>query len=427
MRPASRLLGLALLGVCLLAPGTASAAQSGLDRSYGDNGVVTVSPHLSGYELQGVLGMNAAWDGSAYALVGGLLGCKAPSGCEADLYLHRYLPDGSLDLGFEGPPNGVLVKKGYSGELTIGVDNEGRPLVALAEGGGFVVRRWTTSGSLDTGFGAGGEVTIPCGCSEMAPHFVFGADGKIVVIGARKGSEGGGARSSVMVSRLLPDGRFDGSFGRGGRIQLALASQEPPRRFALGRGGFVYLAGIGCCNSASSYLLRLSQRGKLDKRFDARAARSLARLAKVTGGYEQPGRALILRPHGRIDLLGRGRGDTGFALRLRADGRVERRFAHHGLRTIGLPVTDAALVGGGKSFVVGETESGEGALAFQLLPNDRVDRSFGAGKGVRVPGSVGDIGLGVAALSGSRALVIDIGVHECRQSCPPTPKLVRFR
>ncbi len=412
---------------CLLGAATGLAAQSGLDGSYGENGVVAVAPHLAGYERQGVLGIDASWDGSAYALVGGLIGCKASSGCEADLYLNRYLSDGIPDITFDGPAGGVPVKKGFSGELAIGVDNEGRPLVALAEGGGFVVRRWTTSGSLDTSFGSGGEVTIPCGCSEMSPHFEFAADGEIVLIGARKGSEGGAARSSVMISRLLPDGRFDGSFGRGGRIQLALGSQEPPRRFALGRGGFVYLAGVGCCGASSNYLLRVSQGGKLDKRFDATTARSLARLRKVSGGYQQPGRALILRPHGKIDLLGRGRGDTGFALRLRADGRVDRGFAHHGLRTFGLPVTEATLGGGGSVFAVGETESGEGALAFRLLPSDRVDQSFGAGKGVRVPGSVGDIGLGVTALSGGRALVLDIGVHECRQVCPPTPKFARFR
>jgi uncharacterized delta-60 repeat protein len=85
-------------------------------------------------------------------------------------------------------------------------------------------------GDLDPGFGVSGWVTLPAGVapnSEFIRLFVD-LDGSILLVG---GEIGTGAQAGVVIgcflTRLLPDGSLDLSFGSGGIVDVARPSGDP--------------------------------------------------------------------------------------------------------------------------------------------------------------------------------------------------------
>jgi hypothetical protein len=132
--------------------------------------------------------------------------------------------------------------------------------------------------------------------------------------------------------------------------------------------------------------------------------------------------AVLIRPRGKIDLLGFGSFGHGFQMRLRPNGRLLRGFGRDGLLKLPLPVSSAALGRGGAVVALsGERLRGRSFL-FRVRRGGRLDRGFGREP---IPNN-SDSGMTVVAQAEGRALILDLGLHGCRGYCPATPQLVRF-
>jgi uncharacterized delta-60 repeat protein len=430
----------ALMGLAILHPGSASAARSGLDKSFGGHGtgIVELDPGAGRYFAATVTDLAAVRGGASYVVSRG--GTCQAGPCESIRFLERFRFDGSPSPGFNGPEGSVPVVTGGvnvsnpivggDGGLTIAFFREGS--APFGKGSGFVVRRYGLNGQPDPGFGDGGEAFVECPvCGAMAIRLAWAGGGRILVAGSQ-GSGGTaeppppGSGSRLEFARLSPDGSVDTSFGSGGRASIGLASREQPWGVAVRNNGPVYVYGGNreCACRNNGYVARVSQSGRLDTRFGARVEQSLSSVSKRFGTPVTATATVLVRPGGRIDMLGfRPRG-RGYAIRLLPSGELAPRFGDGGVRRLSLGVSTAALDEAGGTFGISQTW--RGVLAFRLTSSDRMDPSFGSGNGIPVPGAERGTGYSVATQAHRRALVLDAGLKFCRQECPATPRLLRF-
>jgi len=133
----------------------------------------------------------------------------------------RYLPDGQLDLDFNGKGyvDTYIDSLGASAGL-IAIQPDEKILIAgivyNEQGSDFAIVRYTNNGTIDTSFGASGIVVTSFyernGPSKMALQ----ADGKILVAGT-------GVHNQVVdygiyvLARYFPNGNLDSSFGDNGK------------------------------------------------------------------------------------------------------------------------------------------------------------------------------------------------------------------
>lgn len=420
-----RKLWLVLGGVLVFGAMTAGVAQARLDPTFGQNGVVEVKPPFPagpGWSGQYIRRLAAARSGSSYALVE-RQGC-IQGNCFGSDNLFRYLPDGTLDPAFGGPSGFYEMPPGES-IPALAVDSLGRPLLARANSGQAVIIRLTSSGFPDPSFGSGGLVELECDCQYGGVQLVPGPGGTVTAVFSRghfgsSPNDGYGRNGTIFnLVHFRADGSVERSFGRRGGITFAVPGAEPFNAAATGKGGAIYLGGEACCGSNLwGYVVRVSAKGRLDSRFTAAAQHSLRSLRRLHG-LEESVNAVIPRPGGKIDLLGSAGFEKGFEMRMRPNGHLIRRFGKRGLRALSLPVQSAALGSDGATIAVGERRGGS---VIRLLPGGRLDSIFGV---ETIPGGGGGQ-LSVVPQTGRKALVLDLGVMECRYYCEAKPRLARF-
>lgn len=151
-----------------------------------------------------------------------LVGGGSASGTD-ELFLARYNVNGTADSGFGN--NGIQLQELGGPDETardILIDPSGRIVVAglVTSSVGVlqnIVLRFSPSGFLESGFGAGGAVLLPIGSNINNYHsinFIFRlglqADGKILLSGY--------ANANMALFRMLPDGSPDGDFGVNGVV-----------------------------------------------------------------------------------------------------------------------------------------------------------------------------------------------------------------
>jgi serralysin len=415
-----------IVALVALAP---SSAEAKFDRSYGEGAVVRVDPaRPPGTFISQLAG---ARSGDAFALYEG---CDARS---CDLLLFRYGSDGSLDgsfpaEGFNQPP-----RPEDSPFPALAVDSRGRPVLVEGTADRLEVRRLTSAGTVDPTFGDGGAAGIACDCAHSArPHVVPGSNGALTVVVPVYGDQEGispSAGASFVLVRLRSDGSLDRSFGRGGKVRITVPdadilsseyAQSATFAAALSPGGGVYLAGTTCCAKPTlGYLVRVSARGRLDSHFAAATRRTLAGLGsrRVLGGKVS---AIVVRPRGKVDLLGAAGSSSGFELRLTPDGRPFVKFARRGLRELPMAVEVAALGSEGATLTLGQAGRETLPIVSRILPGGRLDPAFG-----RRPGETAALtsppSLALVPQDGHKALILDLGYIECRYGCSAVPKLIR--
>lgn len=412
------------------AVGASAKTNGGLDRSYGQGGVVsaTVPSSPPGY-LDRTLFATAP-DGSAYQL-NDFKSCSAAT-CSTVDALYRWAPGGAFDASFGSngfaPASNVasfaLAPASFGEALT--VDSLGRPVVSRIESGRLVVRRFTPAGTPDPSFGVGGSATLSCGDCERAQVWLLpAAKGRVVIevqntLPAPERGFGSALGGQVALTRLTPGGWPEKHFGSGGTATVQLGLRGYPGEGAVTPKGAVLLGSTGCCSGSSAYLIRVSAKGKVDKKFGRAAGHSLARLSRQGESAEVV--ALLPRANGRIELVGDDAIGGGFDLRLEANGE-RARFGKGGLKRLPFGVEAATLGLDGGIFAIGRPGIGS-AFAYRLLAGGKVDPAFGKG-GIEVPlfGS----GYVLGTPSRGKVLVFDAGRHECRGECPPTPGIARFR
>ncbi len=181
-------------------------ADGSLDASFGAGGKIIT--------------MLTAFDDLARAVVIQTDGKIVVAGeANADFAVARYNSDGTLDSSFGTGGTVITSINVFDSAYDVVLQADGKILAAGESGDGnnadFALLRYTSSGALDSTFGAGGIVTTAIGAGdEIASSLAAQASGKIIV----GGFSFNGANADFALARYNTDGSLDGSFGTGGKI-----------------------------------------------------------------------------------------------------------------------------------------------------------------------------------------------------------------
>ncbi|ULH17568.1 hypothetical protein MF271_21190 (plasmid) [Deinococcus sp. KNUC1210] len=310
------------------------------------------------------------------------------SGTHADDFaVVRYTRDGSLDQSF-GNGGRVLIDFAGSTDIAraVALQSDGRILVAGGVTTGnaerFGLARLNTDGSLDNGFGTGGKVTTAfSGSSADRPLAVVVQPNGAVVVGGQATFASNATGIDFALARYTPSGTLDASFGTGGQVTTALASQngsDSVHALALQQGKIIAVGGEGDFAAA-----RYTPSGTLDNTFGTGG-----KVSGLFAGTIGVANAVQLDSQNRLVLAGQSQNDTA-VVRLTENGALDNTFGTGGKKIIaisagnwdaatGLAIqTDGKVVLGGWVY---EGGSSSGNFAVTRLNNlGQLDDSFGQG------------------------------------------------
>ena len=190
-------------------------ADGSLDAGFGSGGQVTTDL-IGGSADEEVAGSVAIQPDGKIIVVGYTSISGRPATVDRnrfDFALVRYNADGSLDSSFG---SGGKVTAGVIGRaFAVALQRDGKIVVAgdppLTQD--FALARYNTDGSLDSGFGIGGQLTTDvAGAANVALNVVLQSNGAIVASGA--------GLDHTDVVRYNANGSLDNSFGVGGKLVL---------------------------------------------------------------------------------------------------------------------------------------------------------------------------------------------------------------
>jgi uncharacterized delta-60 repeat protein len=129
-----------------------------------------------------------------------------------DLFITRINLDGTLDTSFG--TNGFTTQSvGQNGVIyDMAVDPDGNSYL-YAYNSGYYLTKINSNGTIDTGFGTNGKLSLP---SFTSNKFYIQNDGKLVMAGSRLNSLTNLTESYI--ERRLPDGTYDSTFGNNGMV-----------------------------------------------------------------------------------------------------------------------------------------------------------------------------------------------------------------
>jgi uncharacterized delta-60 repeat protein len=343
-----------------------------------------------------------------------------------DIFVARYLPEGTPDPGFSGGI--VFVDSGGKTDATraLALQSDGKLVVVGSFGVGAtrigLVLRFKSDGSPDTDFGTGGRVELmlnaagdPVDTSLNA--VAIQADGSIVVAGGVAGPQQG---YIAVVARITSTGLLDSGFGTdSGSVTVrfstpinlfnALAIQPDGRIVAAGNG-------LQQDNPSLPIFARLTTRGRLDGSFSNDGQLQLGATDKLRNLA-----SIVLQPDGKIVVAGYGDGPSlgtsACLVRLNgSDGSPDTGFGSNGTLIANLSNRHNESIGGlavqadGKFAISGlfqnETQSQQGLQSRSAV----LARISGAGLDPTFAGGVvtSDLSRGVDGVYNSfNALAID--------------------
>ena len=249
---------------------------------------------------------------------------------------------GDLDPGFNGTGKLVLDFGGSDSANAVAIQPDGKILIAgTGPSNDFVISRILPSGSLDLSFGGGtGTTRMDLGSQAQPTSIAIAPDGKIVVAGV-VGAFSGNADAAV--ARLDPDGTPDLTFGpQGWRDANLGGSDDKATGVAVLADGKIVLSGTGG-SSRIFHVARLTTSGHYDGTFAGSG------LTDIPGTENGDARGLALTPDGKIVVVGtvyaNGHSDIGVA-RLSAGGVPDSSFDGDGVRVVNSGVNEegAAVV-----------------------------------------------------------------------------------
>ena len=127
--------------------------------------------------------------------------------------LVRFRSNGSIDTTFGTKGGAITTFPGLASAFALGVQANGEIVAAGAAATGtasgasaFALARYNDIGSLDSGFGSGGQVTTAFGSNLAAIYaLAIQSDGKIVVVGSSQHGTQGNQPGGLVVARYLSE------------------------------------------------------------------------------------------------------------------------------------------------------------------------------------------------------------------------------
>ncbi|MBI3786011.1 MAG: hypothetical protein HY270_21685 [Deltaproteobacteria bacterium] len=331
---------------------------------------------------------NLGGDDLAYALTlqsdGKIVVVGRSGGSPTKTAIARYNPDGSLDGGFgTGGKVRTAIGSNNSAAYAVAVQSDGKILVAgyvSASPTSIAVLRYNSDGSLDAGFGSGGQVITPVGPGNSSAYtLALQSDQKIVVAC----SASNGSNLDVAVLRYNTDGSLDGGFGTGGVATTPIGTgDDQANAVALQGDGKIVVAASVVSGSNYYYgLARYNTDGSLDAGFGTGGTVTTTVGAAFNTNIPN---AVGLQSDGKIVLAGEAWTSSplqpNFAMvRYNTDGSVDTSFGTAG------EVTTAIGSGGSIADSMNIEADGRIVLAgFDDSPGVTLARylAFGCGDGV---------------------------------------------
>ena len=300
---------------------------------------------------------------------------------------------------------------------------------------GPTVARTSTTGQLDSSFGANGQIPLPLGMSKNAQivRVATSPSGAIAAVGSTIPEF---PSADGYVARLKPDGTPDTAFGSQGAALLDLGGSETLNGVAFTQGGALVVTGVINKYSASpsSVIARLHPDGTLDSSFGGGSGY----LTDVDGDSSTADeiRALITLADGRIEVLSTvSEGPPSYTLRprvtmLEPDGGLDKGFANDGVADVSLGTTTAAQgiarSASGETYMFGGRYANGGVtgLVARLTPSGALDSNFANSGVLELPMS-----FTTAVVDGSDRLVIVGATGEASDPghLPPPTDVVLLR
>jgi uncharacterized delta-60 repeat protein len=166
----------------------------------------------------------------------------------------------------------------------------------------FGIARYNTDGTLDTSFGVGGEVATDFNKgNDDALAVILQGDGKIVAAGDATSLT---TFIDFAVTRYLPDGSLDTTFGAAGKIETDLGAKnlDQARSVVLQADGKIVAAGTTVSKNGLTQqfaIVRYNSNGIQDTSFGRRG------LTTVNfGSFDQIARSILLQPDGKLVAIG---------------------------------------------------------------------------------------------------------------------------
>lgn len=250
----------------------------------------------------------------------------------------------SLDTGF-GSQGVAVTDFGTGDDQAAGlvVQPDGKTVVVGYNFNGAVknmaVARYLPDGTLDVGFNGQGYATFSLGTGDTVGSAVtLQPDGKILLIGSTNDGD-----ADIIVVRLLEDGALDKPFGNGGQLIVTRpGSDETASGVALAADGTFYVAGTSKTDETDSEAIgvRIDSAGVVDDAFGEDG------FATVSGSGDLTVNDVVLLPGERMLLAGglvQAESVDMALIRIGEDGGGDPAYGNQGLVLLDLEGKDSEL------------------------------------------------------------------------------------
>ena len=236
LQPNGRIVVIGQVGATVIA--ARYNADGSLDPTFGSGGIANPS-----------LPQDMEVDGAALQPDGKIVivGASPFAFLQRNFALLRLLPNGTLDLSFDG--DGLAT-------ADFGQIETGASVIVLADGrlvltgwrspttanyGDFALVRFLADGTLDTTFGNAGLATADSGDPDRPHQLIRLPNGNLLVAGSTALT---GAPADFLLARFLPNGALDTSFGTAGLLRTDFnTSQDEAHAVALAGPDLILAAG----------------------------------------------------------------------------------------------------------------------------------------------------------------------------------------
>lgn len=309
-----------------------------------------------------------------------------------------------VDFGVTSVAFGLAVAP--DGKIVLGGNVDGGPATSQD----FGAARLNPDGSIDTSFSFDGRTTAVVGAGasyDQSLNTIVQVDGKIVVIGEAKPTEGVGATSDMALVRFNVDGSLDTTFSGDGKAFIDFDLSATPDDRALDAvqlpdGKLIVVGSVDVTDEGTDFgIVKLNVDGTRDTSFDG-DGRVTVRFDLDPTFRDEIASSVAIDGSGRILVSGiaeKTEFSNDFAIaRLLPNGQLDANFNGDGRATfafdVGGNLDDEVLeliVAPDESiFLTGvATDTGFDAAVAKLLPDGSLDSSFGGDGRVTVPFDLG--------------------------------------